>query len=163
MISFKGTQYPKDVILYAVFFYVRYSVSYRELEEIMLDRRVQADHATLNRWVVKYSPLIAGEAKKKKQKVGTSWRMDETYLKVKGEWVYLYRAIDKHGDTVDFMLSKTRDEAATTTFFENAIGSNVLPEKVVMDKSGANRAGLNNNNLYLPLAGSFSRLLVVFH
>ncbi len=153
MISFKGAQYPKDAILYAVFFYVRYSVSYRELEEIMQERGVEADHATLNRWVVKYSPLIAQEAKRKKRKVGTSWRMDETYLKAKGEWVYLYRAIDKHGDTVDFMLSKTRDEAAATTFFENAIGSNLLPEKVVMDKSGANRAGLNNINLYLLLTG----------
>ncbi len=71
---------------------------------------------------------------------------------MKGDWVYLYRAIDKHGATVDFMLSKARDEAAAT-FFDNAIGSNVLPEKVVMDKSGANRAGLSNINLYLLLAG----------
>jgi len=153
LISFKGTQYPKDVILYAVFFYVRYSVSYRDLEEIMQERGIDVDHATLNRWVVRYSPLIAEEARKQKRKVGTSWRMDETYIKVKGDWVYLYRAIDKHGDTVDFMLSEVRDEAAATTFFENTIGSNVLPEKVVMDKSGANRAGLTNINLYLLLTG----------
>ncbi len=78
MISFKGTHYPKDAILYAVFFYVRYSVSYRDLEEIMQERGVKVDHATLNRWVGKYAPLIAAEAKKQKRQVGTSWRMDET-------------------------------------------------------------------------------------
>ncbi len=119
----------------------------------MEERGVNVDHATLNRWVVKYSPQIAEEARKQKCKVGSSWRMDETYIKVKGEWVYLYRALDKQGKTVDFMLSKTRDEEAATTFFEQAIGNNILPEKVVMDKNGANKAGLKNINLYLFLAG----------
>jgi putative transposase len=83
------------VILYAVFFYVRYGVSYRDLEEIMAERGVSVDYATLNRWVVSYSPFIASEAKKCKQSVAGSWRMDETYIKVKGQWTYLYRAIDK--------------------------------------------------------------------
>ena len=87
MISFKGAHFPKDVILYAVFFYVRYGVSYRDLEEIMKERAVKVDHATLNRWVVDYSPLIAEEAKKRKCTVATSWRRDETYVKVKGQWV----------------------------------------------------------------------------
>ncbi|MDP5211257.1 IS6 family transposase [Microbulbifer sp. 2205BS26-8] len=149
MISFKGAYYPKNVILYAVFFYVRYTVSYRDLEKIMQERRVTVDHATLNRWVVKYSSQIAKEAKKKKRLVGTSWRMDETYIKLKGKWVYLYRAVDKSGKTVDFMLSKARNEAAATHFFEKSIGSNGVPEKVVIDKSGANLAGLTNINIYL--------------
>ena len=121
MISFKGAHFPKDVILYAVFFYVRYGVSYRDLEEIMEERGVKVDHATLNRWVVDYSPLIAAEAKKRKRAVSTSWRTDETYVKVKGKWVYLYRAVDKFGDTLDFMLSEQRDEMAATTFFKQAI------------------------------------------
>ena len=86
MIDFKGAHYPREVILYAVFFYVRYGVSYRDLEEIMAERGVSVDHATLNRWVVRYSPLIADEAKKRKQSVAGSWRMDETYIKVKGQW-----------------------------------------------------------------------------
>ena len=86
MIDFKGAHYPREVILYAVFFYVRYGVSYRDLEEIMAERGVLVDHATLNRWVVRYSPLIAAEAKKRKQSVASSWRMDETYIKVKGQW-----------------------------------------------------------------------------
>jgi putative transposase len=153
LISFKGCHFPKDVIVYAVFFYVRYPVSYRDLEEIMQERGVDIDHATLNRWVVRYSPLIATEAKARKRPVSRSWRMDETYVKVRDKWMYLYRAIDKHGDTIDFMLSQTRDEAAATAFFVRAIGSNDLPEKVVMDKSGANRAGLTNVNIYLMLVG----------
>ncbi len=78
--------------------------------------------------------------------------MDETYIKVKGQWVYLYRAVDKHGDTLDFMLSERRDEEAAT-FFRQAINQNGFPDKVVMDKSGANYAGLANINLLLILAG----------
>jgi len=152
-ISFKGVHYPKDVILYAVFFYVRYGVSYRDLEEILAERGVTVDHATLNRWVVRYSPLIALAAKSRKPTVASSWRMDETYIKIKGEWVYLYRAVDKFGDTVDFMLSERRDEAAATAFFKQAVDGNGLPEKVVMDKSGANLAGLENINVFLVLAG----------
>ena len=95
-IDFKGSHYPKDVILHAVFFYVRYAVSYRDLEEIMAERGIQVDHATLNRWVVKYSPDIAKAAQMRKQPTAGSWRMDETYIKVKGRWMYLDRAIDKH-------------------------------------------------------------------
>jgi putative transposase len=78
MISFKSAHFPKDVILYAVFFYVRYGVSYRDLEEIMEERGVSVDHATLNRRVIDYAPLIAAEAKKRKRAVATPWRMDET-------------------------------------------------------------------------------------
>lgn len=109
-IDFKGSNHPKDVILYAVFFYVRYAVSYRDLEEIMAERSVEVDHATLNRWVVKYAPLIAITAQKRKHKAAVSWRMDETYIKVKGKWSYYYRAIGKFGKTLDFMLSEHRDE-----------------------------------------------------
>ncbi len=153
MISFKGSHYPKDVILYAVFFYVRYSVSYRDLEEIMAERGVEIDHATLNRWVVKYAPLIACEAQRRKVGTSSSWRMDETYIKVKGKWMYFYRAVDKFGKTLDFMLSEKRDEAAATTFFARAIGNNGFPDKVVIDKSGANLAGLQNMNCLLFLNG----------
>ena len=93
----------------------------------------------------------------------TSWRIDKTYIKVKGEWVYLYRAVDKSGDTVDFMLSERRDEAAATAFFKQAIDANGFLNKVVMDKSGANYAGLENINMSLMLAGliSFVEILQV--
>ena len=163
MISFSGTQFPKDVILYAVFFYVRYGVSYRDVEEIFAERNVKVDHSTLNRWVIKYSSSLALAAKKNKRVVATSWRMDETYIQVKGQWVYLYRAVDKLGDTVDFMLSEKRDEAAATAFFKQAIDNNGFPKKVVMDKSGANYVGLENINFLLMLAGliSFVEILQV--
>ena len=155
MIDFKGAHYPSEVILYALFFYVRYSVSYRDLEEIMAERGVSVDHATLNRWVIRYSPRIADEAKKRKQLVASSWRMDETYIKVKGQWTYLYRAIDKYGNTVDFMLSEHKDEAAATAFFKQAIDNSGLPSKVVIDKSGANNASLENINSLFFLAGLY--------
>jgi putative transposase len=102
MIGFKGAHYPCEVILYTVFFYVRYGISYRDLEEIMPERGVLVDPATLNRWVVRYLPLIADEANKCKQSVAGSWRMDEIYIKVKGQWTYLYRAMDRYGSPVDF-------------------------------------------------------------
>ena len=106
---------------------------------------------------------MALAAKKIKRAVATSWRMDETYIKVKGEWVYLYRAVDKFGDTFDFMLSENRDQAAATAFFKQAIDANGFPNKVVMDKSGANYAGLENINMLLMLAGliSFVEILQV--
>ena len=152
-IDFKGFQYPKHVILHAVFFYVRYAVSYRDLEEIMEERGVEVDHATLNRWVIKLSPLIAKQAQKRKQKTAASWRMDETYIKVKGKWTYYYRAVDKFGKTLDFMLSEKRDEAAATAFFGRTIGTNGFPDRVVIDKSGANLAGLENMNRLLSMNG----------
>ena len=155
MISFSGCHFPKEAILYAVFFYVRYGVSYRDLEEIMAERGVDVDHTTLNRWVIKYAPLIATEAQRRKSGTSTSWRMDETYIKVKGKWMYYYRAIDKFGKTLDFMLSEKRDEAAATAFFKRAIQNNGFPDRVVIDKSGANLAGLNNMNCLLLLNGWF--------
>jgi putative transposase len=123
------------------------------LEDILEERGGSVDHATLNRWVIKYSASLTLMAKKRKRSVSVSWRMDESYIKVKDQWVYLYRAVDKFGDTIDFMLSEHRDERAATAFFKQAINNNGLPEKVVMDKSGANYAGLENINCLLMLAG----------
>ena len=155
MIDFKGNHYPREVVLHAVFFYLRYAVSYRDLEEILQERGVDVDHATLNRWVVRYSPLIAKEAQRRKARTSSSWRMDETYIKVKGKWNYLYCAVDKFGKTLDFMLSERRDEAAATSFFTRTLGNNGVPERVVIDKSGANLAGLKNMNSLLMLNGRY--------
>ena len=153
MIDFKGVHHPKSVILYAVFFYLRYAVSYRDLEEIMAERGVRVDHATLNRWVVKFSPLIAARAQARKRPTATSWRADETYIKVKGKWTYLYRAVDRDGQTLDFMLSKRRDLAAARRFFRQAIAAHGVPARVVIDKSGANLAGLQAVNAILKFTG----------
>ena len=143
-IDFKGNHFPKSVILYAVFFYVRYGVSYRDLEEIMAERGAEVDHATLNRWVVKYAPQIATNAQARKKPTACSWRMDETYIKVRGKWTYLYRAVDRDGQTLEFMLSENRDTAAARRFFKRAITTNGIPERIVIDKSGANLAGLQS-------------------
>ena len=154
MIDFKGVHYPKSVILHAVFFYVRYAVSYRDLEEILAERGVSVDHATLNRWVVKFAPLIADRAQARKRPTAKSWRMDETYIKVKGCWTYLYRAVDRDGQTLDFMLSKRRNLAFARRFFKRAISLNGLPDRVVIDKSGANLAGLQAVNVILKFTGT---------
>jgi len=153
-IDFKGNHFPKSVILYAVFFYVRYGVSYRDLEEIMAERGVEIDHATLNRWVVRFSPLIAAEAQARKKRTALSWRMDETYIKVRGKWAYLYRAVDRDGQTLDFMLSQRRDTAAARRFFKRAVGTNGVPDRIAIDKSGANLAGLQSLNVILKFTGT---------
>ena len=153
-IDFKGVHCPKAVVLHAVFFYVRYAVSYRDLEEIMAERGVAVDHATLNRWVVKFSPLIAASAQTRKRGTANSWRMDETYIRVRGKWTYLYRAVDRDGQTLDFMLSERRDLAAARRFFKQAIGINGVPDRVVIDKSGANLAGLMAVNVILKFTGT---------
>ena len=152
-IDFKGNHFPKSVILYAVFFYVRYGVSYRDLEEIMAERGAKVDHATLNRWVVNYAPQIAASAQARKKPTACSWRMDETYITVRGKWTYLYRAVDRDGQTLEFMLSENRDTAAARRFFKRAIGTNGVPERIAIDKSGANLAGLQSINVILKFTG----------
>jgi putative transposase len=116
---------------------VRYTVSYRDLEEILAERGVTTDHATLDRWVAKYPPLIAEKERRRTAPTDRSRRMDETCIRVKGERVYLYRAVDKHGKTPDFMLSKRRNQAAATRFFARALEVTGLPRKIVIDRSGA--------------------------
>ena len=138
----------------SVRWYLAYSLSYRDIEELMLERHVNVDHSTLNRWVIHYSPLLESKFRKHhKQMVGCSWRMDETYIKIKGVWYYLYRAVDKAGNTIDFMLSKHRDKPAAKAFFDKAIKSSGLPEVVTIDKSGSNKAGLDLINVQLMILG----------
>ena len=145
-ISFIGRQFPKDIILMAVRWYVAYSLSYRDIEELMAERGIYVDHSTINRWVIKYSPELLELFKTKKKSVNKSWRMDETYVKVKNEWNYLYRAVDKFGNTIDFLLTKNRDKKAARKFFKKAIISSGIPEKITIDKSGANKAGIDSIN-----------------
>ena len=119
----------------------------------MGERGVEVDHATLNRWVVKLAPLIASRAQERKRPTATSWRMDETYIKVKGRWTYLYRAVDRDGQTLDFMLSKRRDTAAARRFLKQSIGTNGVPSRVAINRSGANLAGLQSLNVILKFIG----------
>ncbi|MCS0706452.1 IS6 family transposase [Massilia aurea] len=113
---------------------------------MMEERGVSVDHSTINRWAIRFLPLIEKMAREHKRPVSGSWRMDETYIKVKGFWKYLYLAVDKHGKTVDFLLTAKRDKAAVKRFFDKAVGAKGDPEKVAMDKSGANKAAMDTIN-----------------
>ena len=146
MMNFKGSQFEREIILWGVRWYVAYPISYRQLEEMMGERGVHVDHATLNRWVIKYSPQLEEEFHRRKRPVWVSWRMDETYIKVKGEWVYLYRAVDKYGKTIDFLLTKQRDKKAARRFLNKAIGRHGVPEKITIDGSDANAAAITSYN-----------------
>ncbi len=104
------------------------------------------DHSSINRWAVRFLPLLEKAARRVRRAVGGSWRMDETYIKVSGEWKYLYRAVDSAGKTVDFLLTAKRDKAAARQFFDKAIRAHGMPEAVTMDKSGANKAAIDEIN-----------------
>ena len=134
-------------------YYLAYKLSYREIEEMFAERNIHFDHSTLNRWVIKYAPQLEAIFRKRKRRVSESWRMDETYIKIKGRWVYYYRAVDKYGAIIDFYLSETRDEPAARAFFNKAINQHGLPEKFVIDQSGANAAALDTINIRLWLSG----------
>ena len=113
---------------------------------MMQERGVCVDHFSINCWAIQFLPLLGNVFRKHKRPVGSSWRMDKTYIKVKGIWKYLYRAVDKEGKTVEFLLTARRDKAAALWFFKKAMKANGVPEKVAMDKSGVNKAAMDEIN-----------------
>src|SRR5437016_6902856 len=145
-IDFKGAHFPPEVILMGIRWYVAYPLSTRHVEELMEERGVKVDHSTINRWVIKYSPQLEEAFHRRKRSVWVSWRMDETYIKVKGEWKYLYRAVDKCGQTIDFLLTAQRDTEAALRFLKKAIRRNGLPEMITIDGSDANEAAIKRYN-----------------
>jgi putative transposase len=145
-VSFKGVHFPQEIILMGVRWYVAYPLSTRHVEELMEERGVHVDHSTINRWVIKYSPQLEEAFHRRKRAVWVSWRMDETYIKVKGQWRYLYRAVDKHGQTIDFLLTEHRDKEAALRFLKKAIRRNGLPETITIDGSDANEAAIKSYN-----------------
>jgi len=144
--AFKRLHDPVDIIAQCVRWYLAYSLSLRNLEEMMAERGIIVDHSTLHRWVIRLVPLLVKAFRRHKRSVGRRWRMDETYIKIKGQWKYLYRAVDSTGQTIDFLLTARRDEAAALHFFRKAIRHNDEPEVVTIDKSGANTAALSTLN-----------------
>ena len=145
-ISFKGAHFPPDVILMGVRWYVAYPLSTRHVEELMEERGVEVDHSTINRWVIKYSPQLEEAFHRHKRPVWVSWRMDETSSKGKGEWRSLYRAVEKQGQTIDFLLTEQRDEHAAKRFLTKAIRRHGVPEKITIDGSAANKAAMTSYN-----------------
>jgi transposase-like protein len=134
---FKGCHFNHLLIIQAVRWYVTYKLSYRDVCELMAERGVTVAHTTVLRWVQRFIPIFEKMWKKYARSVGSSWRVDETYIRVKGQWRYLYRAVDKQGQTVDLPLNKNRDQAAAVLFFKKAIGSHEAPKRITLDGSRA--------------------------
>jgi putative transposase len=119
--ALKRLHYPVDIMAQCVRWFLAYSLSLRNPEEIMVERGIVLDHSTIHRWVVRMVPLLDKAFRRRKRTVGRRWRMDETYIKVKGHWKYLYRAVDTEGQTIDFLLTAKQDAAAALRFFRKAI------------------------------------------
>src|SRR6185295_14585572 len=145
-ISCKGAPFPPEVILMGVRWYVAYPLSPRHVEALMEERGVEVDHSTMNRWVITYSPRLEEAFHRRKRPVWLSWRMEETYIKVKGEWRSLYRAVDHHGQTIDCLLTERREKEAALRFLKKAIRRNGVPETITIDGSEANAAAIKSYN-----------------
>lgn len=143
---FKGFCSSPSVIMLFVYMKCRFSLSYRDLEEMMMIRGAKVDHSTLQKWLKRFVCLIDKRVRQRKKPVNGSWRMDETYIKLNGKWVYLYRAVDKEGNTIAFLLRAKRDATAAKAFFRKAFKDNGRPAKDTVDKSGTNKAALDHFN-----------------
>jgi transposase, IS6 family len=132
---FKGRQFTAEVILWAVRWYLMFPVSYRDLELMLLDRGVEVDHTTIFRWIQAYATELEKRIRPHLRMSNGSWRVDETYIRVKGRWTYLYRAVDSRGQTIDFLLSARRDTAAAKRFFRKAMAQRhiVNPRTLTVD------------------------------
>jgi IS6 family transposase len=137
--SFKGRQFAAEVILWAVRWYLMFPVSYRDLELMLLDRGVEVDHTTIFRWIQAYAAELEKRIRPHLRMSNGSWRVDETYVKVRGRWMYLYRAVDSRGQTIDFVLSAKRDAEAAKRFFRKALAQShtVNPRTITVDKNAA--------------------------
>ncbi len=139
---FKGRHFDRSVILLCVRWYLAYNLSLRNLEEMMAERGISVDHATIHRWVVRYSPELLKRFTARKRMVTGKWHVDETYIKVRGRWTYLYRAIDSNGDTVEFWFSERRNLTAAKRFLRKALARHGRPERIVIDGSQTNREAI---------------------
>ena len=142
--AFAGFCFPPEVIVLAVRWYLRFGLSYRDVEELLAERGLDVDHVTIYRWVQRFTPLLADAARPCRHAVGDRWQVDETYVKVAGRWRYVYRAIDQFGQVIDVFVSPSRDANAAQRFFERAIGTTaIVPEEVVTDQAAAYPAVLD--------------------
>src|SRR5580692_2608667 len=128
---FRGRHFRSDVIVLCVRWYLRYPLSYRDLEEMMAERLLSIDHSTIARWVLYYAPILNRRIRREMRRPNRSWRVDETYVRVAGKWTYLYRAIDSAGDTIDFLLSPNRDLIAAKGFLRLALSAGQTRLRVI--------------------------------
>jgi transposase-like protein len=134
--AFAGFRFPSDVIVLAVRWYLRFGLSYRDVEELLTERGVGVDHVTVYRWVLRFTPLLAEAARPCRHAVGDRWFVDETYVKVAGHWRYVYRAIDQFGQVIDVFVSARRDAKTARRFFQQAIGATkITPVEVTTDQA----------------------------
>jgi putative transposase len=139
---FKGRQFDRSVILLCVRWYLAYNLSLRNLEEMMAERGVEVDHATIRRWTVRYAPLLLEQFNLRKRAVTRRWHIDETYIKVRGRWTYLYRAIDSNGDTIEFWFSERRNPTAAKRVLRKALKGHGRPARIVIDGSQTKREAI---------------------
>ena len=146
MNSFKGMRFAADIIITAVRWYISYQLSYRDVREMLVERGVSVHHSNVFRWVMKYVPKLEKRFREHKKPVGRSWRMDETYVRVGGEQKYLYRAVDKEGNTVEFLLTARRNAKAARRYLRKAMRTSGRPLKINIDKSAASTAAIKAHN-----------------
>jgi transposase-like protein len=139
---FKGRYFDRSIILLCIRWYLAYNLSLRNLEEMMAERGISVDHATIHRWVIRYSPELLKRFNARKRVATSKWHVDETYIKVRGRWTYLYRAIDTNGDTVEFWFSERRNLTAAKRFLRKALKRHGRPERIVIDGSPTNREAI---------------------
>jgi len=134
---FAGFRFPREVICLAVRWYLRYGLSYRDVEELLAERGITVDHVTVYRWVQRFTPEFIEAGRPCRHAPGDRWFADETYVKVAGQWTYLYRAVDQHGQVIDVLLSARRDLAAARRFFTRALRAGTVPAEVSTDRAPA--------------------------
>jgi transposase, IS6 family len=135
--AFAGFRFPPEIIVLAVRWYLRFGLSYRDVEELLAERGIEVDHVTVYRWVQRFTPLLVDAARPCRHAVGDRWYVDETYVKVAGRWRYVYRAVDQHGQIIDVYVSQRRDTRAARRFFTTALGAHIEPTEVVTDRAWA--------------------------
>lgn len=138
--AFAGFRFPPEIIVLAVRWYLRYGLSYRDVEELLVERGIEVDHVTVFRWVQRFTPLLADAARPCRHAIGDRWYVDETYVKVAGNWRYVYRAVDQYGQVIDVFVSAKRDIRAARRFFTTALDDHDQPSEVVTDRAPAVRA-----------------------
>jgi len=131
--SFAGYRFPPEVILLAVRWYLRYGLSYRDVEELLAKQGIEVDHVTINRWVQRFTPILIDAARPCRHAVGNRWFVDETYVKVAGKWRYVYRAVDQHSQVIDVYVSKRRNSTAARRFFDTVLGAHGRPAEIATD------------------------------